>query len=295
MTSVVIVASPQPLLPFVFEAWPQTKRTKLRHSLKYGAILVNGRAVTRHDHSLKVGDRVEIRALREVKAAQVPSLEGGMRMLFHDDSLIVVHKPEGLLSMATDPQSAEPTAYRLLNDWCRDQAHSGRSRVWIVHRLDRETSGVLLMARSEEVKLKLQEQWSEFEKRYVAVVEGGPTAEQGILRDFIDESQVHRVFCHSDGRHGAREAITEFMVLRRGAGRCLLELRLRTGRRHQIRAQLANAGWPVVGDERYGSLVDPLRRIALHAQSLRIQHPVSSQWVQWESPAPESFERLLRS
>jgi 23S rRNA pseudouridine1911/1915/1917 synthase len=291
----LVVPVPCNLLEFLFEQLPEVKRTRLRQQLKFGAIEVNGVVARRHDHALKPGDSVRLVPLREVKSQSLPELAPGLRLLHVDEDLIAIEKPAGLLSVATDPLSAAPTAYRLVTQWCRDQARSGKARVWIVHRLDRETSGVLLMARTEPVKLQLQAQWSEFRKHYVAVVEGVVREAQGVLSGFIDESQPHRVYWHDRQVGGARPARTDYQVLKVGAGYTLLDLRLHTGRRHQIRAQLAQVGWPVVGDERYGAKTDGISRLALHAASLEFPHPRSGQPVRLKSPVPASFSRLLGS
>lgn len=287
------VSESQALQPYLFTAWPEVKRTKVKQWLKYGAVRVNDVIVTKHDYALQVGDRVSI---LPTKAPPPPTddLPEGIAVLHEDEDVIVIHKPPHLLTMATDSEK-ERTAYSFLNTYLRDSAHSGRARVWIVHRLDRETSGVLLFAKSEEAKEYMQTHWHEFEKRYLALVEGSPPANSGTLRDYLDESQPHRVFIRNNAGPGAREAITHYRVLRHGMGRTLLELRLETGRRHQIRIQLAETGCPVVGDTKYGAKSNPVRRLALHSTQLRINHPGSGKAMTFESPLPPELAKLLPS
>jgi 23S rRNA pseudouridine1911/1915/1917 synthase len=288
-----IVTAPQPLLAFLFEGWPEVKRTRVRQWLKFGAVRVNDAVIMRHDHHLKAGDKV---CIQPGKAPPPPAKElpEGVSILHEDDQLLVIHKPAGLLTIATESEK-ERTAYSCMMTYLRDAAHSGRARVWIVHRLDRETSGVLLFAKTAEAKEALQKAWGGFEKTYLAVVEGAPAASSGTLRHHVDESQPHRVFIRQGAGPGAREAITHYRVLRQGLGRSLLELRLETGRRHQIRIQLAEIGCPVVGDARYGAKSNPARRLALHAASLRIRHPEDERILCFESPLPLELARLLPS
>jgi 23S rRNA pseudouridine1911/1915/1917 synthase len=287
------VTEPQALQPFLFTAWPEVKRTKVKQWLKYGAVHVNDKVVTKHDHALAAGDRVSI---LPTKAPPPPTddLPEGVAVLYEDDAIIVIHKPPHLLTMATDSEK-ERTAYSFLNTYLRDSAHSGRARVWIVHRLDRETSGVLLFAKTEEAKEFLQTHWQDFEKRYLALVEGAPPANSGTLRGYIDESQPHRVFVRNGPGPGAREAITHYRVLRHGMGRTLVELTLETGRRHQIRLQLAEIGCPVVGDTKYEAKSNPVRRLALHSAHLRIDHPETGKSMTFESPLPPELAKLLPS
>jgi 23S rRNA pseudouridine1911/1915/1917 synthase len=281
------------LLPFLFKSWPEVKRTRVRQWLKYGAVRINEQVVSRHDHPLSVGDTVSV---LPAKAPPPPAkdLPEGVRLLHEDAELLVIHKPEGLLTIATESEK-ERTAYSCMTTYLRDAAHSGKARVWIVHRLDRETSGVLLFAKTEAAKEMLQASWASFEKTYLAIVEGAPPATVGVLKHHLDESQPHRVFIRQGPGEGAREAITHYRVLRHGLGRSLLELQLETGRRHQIRIQLAEIGCPVVGDPRYGAKSNPARRLALHATSLKIHHPSDGKELNFTSPLPEDLAKLLPS
>lgn len=212
--------------------------------------------------------------------------------MHEDEDLLVVDKPPGLLTVATE-RERERTAYRLLFDYAAGQV--GRTprgmppRLFIVHRLDRETSGLLVFAKSAAVKRRLQEQFAArtVERGYVAVVEGRVRDEAGVLRDHIvTDATTLRVRM----ARGGREAITEYRVRARQARSTVLELRLRTGRRGQIRAQLAALGHPIVGDRAYGSRRDPLRRVCLHATRLAFVHP-NGRRVAFESRTPAAFRR----
>jgi 23S rRNA pseudouridine1911/1915/1917 synthase len=280
-----------PLLAFLFASWPEVKKTKVRQWLKFGAVQVNGKVATRHDYELRAGDKVTVQPEKPNPAKE--ALPQGLRLVFEDDSIIVIEKPAGLLSVATD-KGLENTAYTALTDYVRQNERRPNSRVWIVHRLDRETSGLMVFAKTQEAKEYLQTEWQRMEKRYLAVVEGQPPKRQGELRHHVDESQPHRVFIRA-AAPDTREAVTHYEVVRTDGERALLELTLETGRRHQIRVQLAEVGCPIIGDGKYGkTAVRKGRRLALHASWLKILHPGTETPMEFQSPLPPELAGLLR-
>ena len=289
MPSARVVAEPARLLDYLFAAWPEVKRKQVRTWLKIGAVTVNGRTLTQFDHPLRAGDAVAIRP--KGFAAPETVLPGGLRIRHEDEALLVIEKPAGLLSIAT-PSEPEKTAYAILTDHVRRGRAQGRERVWIVHRLDRETSGLMVFAKTERAKRALQERWEEAEKRYFAVVEGAPPAESGLLESHLDESDSFKVRVTEPGPE-SRLARTRYRVMKSSPSRALLELTLETGRRHQIRVQLAEAGCPIVGDKRYGAPTNPIRRIALHAGRLRFPHPTTGEMMRFDSPLPGDLGRLV--
>jgi 23S rRNA pseudouridine1911/1915/1917 synthase len=284
-----IVSEPAELLAHLFAAWPETSRKQIRTWLKLGSVAVNGRVITQFNHPLQTGDTVAIRP--KGLAAPETDLAAGVRIRHEDEALIVIEKPAGLLSIAT-PAEPDKTVYAILTDHVRRGNRRGRERVWIVHRLDRETSGLMVFARSEAVQEKLQRNWDAVEKRYFAVVEGAPAQEKGTLDSHLDESDAFKVRAVKESPR-TRRALTHFRVAKKGAATTLLELTLETGRRHQIRVQLAEAGCPIVGDGRYGAKTDPIRRLALHANKLKFPHPVSGEEMRFESPLPGDLGRLV--
>ena len=253
---------------------------------------VGGRVVRRGDVPLAADGRVEL------GSPPGPSFPSGLGLVHEDEDLIVVDKPPGLLTIATE-RERERTAYRLLADYVGGHGPScegkvrGAPRLFIVHRLDRETSGLLVFAKSAAAKRRLQSQFEArtVERRYVAVVEGRMADERGTLKSRLREDRALRVRPTRD-RSAGREAITDYRVIARGAGTTLLELSLVTGRRGQIRVQLAALGHPIVGDRAYGPARDPLRRLCLHATRLTFAHPRGHR-VSFESPAPTTFVRLV--
>ncbi len=289
MSSARTVAEPAELLAYLFAAWPETKRKQVRTWLKLGSVMVNGRVVTQFDQKLKPGDTVSIRP--KGHAAPETALIAGVRIRHEDDDLLVIEKPAGLLSIAT-PTEDERTAYMILTDHVRRGSRQSRERVWIVHRLDRDTSGLMVVAKTEVAKHALQDNWDAVEKKYFAVVEGVPPEEKGVLDCYLDESDAFKVRVSKEGPE-FRHAVTHYRIAKKGKDTTLLELTLETGRRHQIRVQLSNAGCPIVGDGRYGAATNPIRRIALHACRLRFPHPTTREEMRFESPLPGDLGRLV--
>ena len=283
------VAQPAELLAFLFTSWPETKKKQIRTWLKFGSVTVNGKTVTQFDHKLKPGDAVAIR--QKGLAAPNTELPSGIRIRHEDDAVLVIEKPEGLLSIAS-PSEPERTVYASLTDHVRKGNKFGRERVWIVHRLDRETSGLMVFAKNEAAKQALQEGWEAVEKKYLAVVEGGPPKEAGTFDSHLDESNPLKVYVAEENPR-TRRALTQYRVTKKGKKTSLLELTLETGRRHQIRVQLAEAGCPIVGDKKYGAETNPIRRIALHATSLRFPHPVTQKEMSFQSPLPGDLGALV--
>jgi 23S rRNA pseudouridine1911/1915/1917 synthase len=286
------VAKPSELLAYLFEEWPDSKKKQVRAWLKFGSVAVNGKVITQFDHALKPGDMVTIRP--KGMAAPETKLAGGIRIRHEDADILVIDKPPGLLSIAS-PSEEEKTAYAFLTDHVRQGNPRGRERVWVVHRLDRETSGLMIFAKNEPAKIALQAGWEAVEKKYLAVVEGAPPGDAGAGKfdSHLDESNPLKVYVANGEGPETRHAVTRYRVTKKGKATTLVELTLETGRRHQIRVQLAEAGCPIVGDKKYGAETNPIKRIALHATSLRFIHPVTRQEMRFDSPLPGDLGRLV--
>jgi len=284
------VAAPAELLPFLFATWPEVKRTQMKLWLKHQSVLVNERPVTQFNHALAPGDVVSLRTGKF--ATPKAELPGGLKIVFEDPAIVVIDKPAGLLSMAT-PAEPEKTAYALLNQYYRRGRDQGRERVFIVHRLDRETSGLMLLAKTSEAKAALQSQWDTFEKRYEAVCEGALKPDTGTFESDLDESNPYKVHTAPRPSELTRHAVTHFRVIKRTPGRTLVELTLATGRRHQIRVHLSQAGHPIIGDEKYGAVSNPAKRLGLHAVALKFSHPITGKEVRLTSPLPRELGRLF--
>ena len=215
----------------------------------------------------------------------------GLSVLYEDDAVIVVEKPCGLLTIGTDRDKSR-TVHAILNDYVRRGNPRSRNRVYIVHRLDRDTSGILILAKSEPAKIFLQGHWQETEKRYLTVVSGTLAEKAGTITSYLAENSAFNVYSTPDPALG-KLSHTEYRVLKETRGVSLLEIHLLSGRKHQIRVHLSEKGHPVLGDRKYGRANDAYGTLALHARSLSFTHPVSGERLSFETGIPEFFTRLV--
>ena len=268
-----------PLLPFLLER-EKGSRNRVKALLARGQVSVDGETVTRHDHPLSPGQRVAV-SPRAVEAPPFP-------VLYEDGRLLVIHKPAGLLSMASDRERLR-TAYRMATDYVRRRDPG--ARVFIVHRLDRDTSGVLLFAKDEETKRAYQDNWDALVRRrgYLAAVEGRPPREADTVRTLLRENAAHKVY---SVRSGGKEAVTRYRVLRAGPRYALVEVELDTGRKNQIRAHMSELGCPVAGDRAYGAATDPLGRLCLHAHELALSDPFTGEERVFRAEPPRGLLAL---
>ena len=214
-------------------------------------------------------------------------------ILYEDNDILVAVKPSGLLTMGTDRDKSR-TLYALLTDYVRKGYSKSAKRIFIVHRLDRDTSGVIIFAKSMEAKLKLQGQWEETGKKYIAVVHGRFEKREGTITSYLAENKAHLVYSTPDASKG-KLSHTSYRVLKDTREFSLLEVNLLTGRKHQIRVHLADIGHPVLGDDKYGKGKDKYKRLALHAGSISFLHPSSGKRLTFETGFPEYFNKLVKS
>ena len=256
--------------------YPEASHRSLKQWLETGRVALNGRPCRDGRLELRPTDTVVLTTRR------VAAFPRELALIHEDDALLVVVKPPGLLTIATD-RERERTAYRLLWDYLAAK----RERPFVVHRLDRETSGLLVFAKSEPAKRALQAQFEarSVERIYLALVDGRPSPARGTLESRLAEDRMLRVRSAQSGR----PAITHYRVIGRRREGTLLELRLGTGRRHQIRVQLAEAGWPILGDVTHGGPRGGAGRLCLHATRLGFVHPVTKQPVAFESAPPADW------
>jgi 23S rRNA pseudouridine1911/1915/1917 synthase len=271
------------LLTFLNTQLKGWTRNKIKQRLKAGCVCVNGLPIMKHDHELKVGDDVEVRAA----AKSIQSGTSRLEILYSDRDLIAINKPAGLLSVASADESKHHALAILRNQLSRPKRPV---KLWPVHRLDRDTSGVLLFATSREMREAVNAGWSSAEKTYLAVVEGSPNPSQGTIDQPL-RMDPDKYYMHVGSHPEAKEAITHFDTRRSVEGRALLEVQLETGRQHQIRAHMAWLGHPVIGDPRYGTNGP---RMGLHALRLSITRPKTGKRLTFETPAPNEFLDLLR-
>lgn len=277
------VEEPDTLLPFLLGAVQDKSRNTVKNLLARGQVQVDGTTVTQYNHPLTPGQTVTIQPER-TKTGNLP-----FPILWEDAHILVVDKPAGLLSMASDTER-ERTAYRQAMDYVR--AEDPGRRIFIVHRLDRDTSGVLLFAKDEDTKRALQEHWEErvCRRGYTALAEGVPPKQADTIRSLLRENAAHKVYSVPfDGK----EAVTHYRTIRVGKRYSLLDVEIATGRKNQIRAHLSELGCPIAGDRTYGAATDPLRRLCLHAQELVLRYPTWEETVTFRAELPRGFARLV--
>jgi len=276
------------LMPFLIASLPRQSRNNIKSLLTRGQVSVDGQIVRQYNHLLQPGQEVIV----DRSPVWGKVVAQGLKILYEDSSLLVVDKPAGLLTIATDSEK-ENTAYHHLMDYVREK--NPDNRIFIVHRLDRDTSGVIVFAKQEEVKRRFQEHWKEqiAERAYIAVVEGTVSKGEDTVRSWLLETKTKQIYSSSKPGDGL-EAVTHYKVLQTSSQFSLLEIHLATGRKNQIRVHMHDIGHPIVGDKKYGSAINPLRRLALHARVLAFEHPVSGQPMRFETEIPPQFLALLK-
>lgn len=279
-------AAPGELLAWLLVALQPTNRTRVKELLRSGRVEVNGVSVTRHDLPLKPGDRVRI--LRDPPPARDPRM-GGLIIAYEDEAVVVLDKPSGLLTLGA-PGDPTPSAFTKLN--AAMQARRAGSVV-VVHRLDRGTSGLLMFARTLELRERIQATWETVSKTYLAIVEGVPDPPEGVIDNFLIEGTDLTVRASKTERPGSKRAISRYRVVST-RGRCsLVEVAIETGRKHQIRVHMAGLGCPVVGDKRYEAKFNPAGRLGLHAWKLAFDHPTTGKRLELESPLPSGLRKVV--
>lgn len=272
-------------------------RTSVKQLLTQRRVSVAGAIQTRGDYTLLPGDRVVVSSGHGNTALTHPKLS----LLYEDEHLLVVYKRPGLLTVPTRPESSETTVQSILRAYVRRQ--HPRNSVYVVHRLDRETSGVLVFARTPELQEYMRTYWRQLvtERTYIAIAEGVFDQPEGTITTWLTEDNRRAMVYSSPTDNGGQKAITHYKVLRQSPVTCnpspvtLLELHLETGRTNQIRVHLASIHHPVVGDRKYGHGLDesPIDRLCLHAKVLAFIHPVTEKKVRFEAPVPKEFNRLF--
>ncbi|MCM1566730.1 MAG: RluA family pseudouridine synthase [Dehalobacter sp. 4CP] len=286
----LIVDKENELLKFLIAQLPQQGRNSIKSLLSHRQISVDGEVTTLFNYPLVAGQKVNInrskvyQERRELKPL-------GLKIFFEDEYLIIIEKPAGMLSIATDREK-ELTAYNVLSTHIKKR--DSQSRVFVVHRLDKETSGVMMFAKSEEIKEKLQNAWKEvvLERSYAVVVHGPLTDDQGTITSWLTENKALRMYS-SKTPNGGQKAVTHYKVLEKNNSYSLLEVKLETGRKNQIRIHMQDIGHSVIGDIKYGGVKSSINRLGLHAHILAFKHPVTNEIMHFESPIPKEFLSLF--
>lgn len=284
----IAVKEPAELMQFLLDKMGGMKRNSVKTMLSHRQVMVNGAVTTFYATALTKGDVVEISSARGNIELTHPKL----KLLYEDEAIIVVEKKEGLLTVLTGVKE-ETTAFSILKNHV--QKSSMRNRIFVVHRLDRETSGILMFAKSKEIQLRLQENWhtAVTGRNYVAVVDGAVEKEHDTVVSWLSENEKSLKVHSSKTDDGGQQAITHYRRIKSNENFSLVELNLETGRKNQIRVHMQSIGHPVAGDKKYGSTTNPLGRLALHARLLEFYHPVTEKLIRFETPVPRKFLSLF--
>lgn len=271
------------LIEFLAEQYPDSPRTRIKKLLQSGNIRINSKPVTLHSYPLKPGDIIEI-SLHAGKSAKVGL---PFPVLYDDEHVIVVDKPAGRPTSSTD---GSLSIQEIISEFLKKHG-KGRMRAFVVHRLDKEVSGVLLFAKSHDVMDAIKVNWKETEKHYYALVEGIPKKAEDTIKSWLIEDKSQKVHSTRESAD-AKFSITNYKTIKLLNNYALLDVKTDTGRKNQIRVHLSDIGCPIVGDRKYGASKDYIRRIRLHAFSLSFPHPVTGEMITVNSPMPEGFLKL---
>ena len=274
------------LLEFLFAKFPNLSRNAVKSILSGHYVAVDGAPVTQFNLKLAKDDIVIVSKQRIAKKTRKD-----LPIIFENDEIIVINKPSGLLSVASDTEKGR-TAYRIVNDYV--QQKDKHNRIYVVHRLDEDTSGVLMFAKNPRIRDILQKNWNEIvlSRGYYALVEGKMERKEDKLVDYLKENSLNLMYVSNDKING-KKCITNYKVMKENKQFSLLDVDIETGRKNQIRVQLGHIGHNVIGDDKYGEPCDPLKRLGLHAYRLKLIHPVTKKLLEFIAPMPQEFNSLF--
>lgn len=264
------------------------KRTSIKALMKYNQVALNSMPTSQFDQPVHAGDTLSVNFTRPFVVFSHPRI----KLVYEDNDIIVINKGSGILSVSTD-NVKDGTAYSILRDYLKKK--DPRLMLFVVHRLDRDTSGLMMFAKNVEAKEAMQHNWNNMvlDRRYVAVVEGKVEQEEGVVKSYLAETSQFEVYSTQNPDEG-QLAITRFKRLQCNNGYSLMELSLDTGRKNQIRVHMKDLGHPIVGDRKYGAKASPIHRLGLHARTLHFAHPVTKKEMLFETPIPSRFLSLLK-
>ena len=276
------------LMKFLIENLPNKNRNNIKSLLKNKQVLVDGAAISQFNHPLNPGEEVMITESRFSDKDMK-----GIKVVYEDEYLIAIEKASGILSIATDKER-EKTAYNIVKNYVKSR--NPLEKLFIVHRLDRETSGVMIFAKTEEMQQLLQTNWQKMvlERTYVAVVEGKVEKNSDTIISYLKENSAFVTFSSDKEIEDSKKAITHYTVLKRSKGFSLVEANIETGRKNQIRVHMQSLGHSVVGDKKYGATTNPLGRLGLHAKSIIFKHPKTGKVLSFQTGIPAKFSGMFK-
>lgn len=271
------------LMSFIIDAMKGISRNKVKKMLSSHSVYVNDKCVSQYNFRLTAGMKVKITSNNGAYKFK----DNRIRIVYEDKYIIVVDKKDGILTNSLKP--GDDSVQSVLNYYF--EASNQRCRAHVVHRLDKYTSGLLFFAKDKKIATSFEEDWKEkvYDRRYFAVVHGEMRKENGVIKSWLKDDNMY-VTHSSQHDNGGKLAITHYKRLYVADGYTLVELRLETGRKNQIRVHLKDIGYPVVGDRKYGDGDESIDRLALHAYKLCLKHPVTGKDMQFQTPLPNSFK-----
>jgi len=280
------VKEPAELMTFLQKQFPEKSRTAVKSLLVHKQIYIDFNLVTQFNYPLQKGQTVVISNSKIPASAKLD----GLKILYEDEYLIVIDKNAGLLSIATNSEK-EKTAYSMLRNHVKQLG--SQFKLFVLHRLDKDTSGVMMYAKAADIQEEMQRNWHRYvtQRLYIAVVEGSIKEEKGVISTWLSEDKAHKVISSEEQK--GRQATTNFKVIKRCATYTMLELFLETGRKNQIRVHLQELGHNIIGDRKYGAKASPIGRMGLHARTLEFIHPATNEKMKFESQIPKSFLKLF--
>lgn len=274
------------LLDFLFEVLKGQSRNSVKSVLSSKRVSIDGAPVTQFDFKLYPGDTIIISSTPIHKKTR-----SNLPIIYEDNEIIVINKPSGLLSIASDKEKSS-TAYRMLSDYV--QQKDKHNRIFVVHRLDEDTSGVLMVAKNPDIQKKLQDNWNDIvsKRGYYAIVDGEMPQQSGTVTSYLKKNAQNLMYSSKD--KNGQYSITHYKVMKSNGKYSLLDVNIDSGRKNQIRVHMGDLGHNVIGDDKYGNPSNPLKRLGLHAYCLELKHPVTGKKMKFTAPMPKEFETLFK-
>lgn len=273
------------LLEFMYKNIKDKSKNNIKSLLTKGNTFVNDKCITKHNYILKKGD------ILIIKLHSIETKNKNIDIIYEDKELVVVNKPYGLLSVSTLKEK-EKTMYHLVSEYVKK--NNPKNKIYVVHRLDKDTSGILIFSKSEKLRDAMQEKWNDIviTRGYIAIVEGNVKKESGTIKSYLKEGKNLKVY--STNKKDGKEAITHYKKIDSNNMYSLLEIKLDTGRKNQIRVHMNEIGYSIIGDTKYGSKSNPIKRMGLHSNILEFIHPITNKKMHFETKTPSEFLKLFK-
>ncbi|MDD3453102.1 MAG: RluA family pseudouridine synthase [Bacilli bacterium] len=273
------------LLEFLLNNFNDLSNKKIKALLKYENILVNNKVQTKYDFQLKKNDIVSIKEYKTKKHDE------NLNIIFEDKDIIVLNKPSGLLTISTKKEK-EKTLYHFVSEYVKQD--NKKNNIFVVHRLDKDTSGIIVFAKTEKIKNLYQNNWEKLIKTrsYIAIVEGKLDKKEDVIQSYLTENANNMVY--STNKYDGKLAITKYKVIKENNKYSMLHILIETGRKNQIRVHMSEIDHPIVGDKKYGTNNSPIKRLGLHANKLEIINPVTNKLDKYEADMPLIFKKVFK-